>query len=146
MAWILTVLKSRGEPAWLYGLVLAFPLAVFACSFVLASLGHSRFLIFTAWFWGGLAAMAALYAGLLGEEFFWSQMNGFLSCPLLALVSLAVLWTGHHFYQRKEIGPYGARITLPSGWWAWAILWLLGVMLALWLAGALARQLPKFLS
>ena len=131
---------------WLYGLVLAFPLAVFAISFVLAAVAHSRFLIFTAWFWGGLLAMAALYVGLLGEDRIWNHMNGFLSCPWLMLISLAVLWIGHRSYQRKEIGPYGARITLPSGWWAWAVLWLLGVVLALWLAGALAKQVPKFFS
>ncbi|MBI3417141.1 MAG: hypothetical protein HY043_17765 [Verrucomicrobia bacterium] len=131
---------------WLYGLILAFPLAVFAISFVLSSVAHSRFLIFTAWFWGGLLAMATLYAGLVCEEFLWSQMNGFISCPLVALASVGVFWLGHRSYCRKEIGPYGARITLPSGWWAWAILWLLGVVLALWLAGALARQLPKFFS
>lgn len=131
---------------WLYGLVLAFPLAVFAISFVISAVVHSRFIIFTAWFWGGLLAMAGLYAGLVGEDFFWNQMNGYASCPLLVLVSIAVLWRGHNAYSRKEIGPYGARITLPSGWWAWALLWLLGVVSALWLIGALARQFPKFLS
>ena len=131
---------------WLYGLVLAFPLAVFSMSFALAAVTHSRFLIFTSWFWGGLLAMAALYGGLLCEDRLWNHMNGFLSCPLLILVAVVVLAIGHRQYQQKEIGPYGARITLPSGWWAWAVLWLLGVVVALWLAGALARQVPKFLS
>jgi len=59
----------------LYGLLLGFPLAVFSFSFVLSAIVHSRFVIFTAWFWGGLTALAGLYLGLQFEESVWNQMN-----------------------------------------------------------------------
>jgi hypothetical protein len=130
----------------LYGLLLGFPLAVFSFSFVLSAVVHSRFVIFTAWFWGGLAALAGLYLGLQFEELIWNQMNGFVSFPLLLTGSAAGLWAGHWVYRRKEIGAYSAPITLPVGWWLWGILWLAGIALALWLVLALAKQYPKFLS
>jgi len=133
------------RPGLLYGLVLAFPWAVFACSFALSAVTHSRFLVFTAWFWGGLSALAALHLGLRYEELMWNQMNGYFSCPALLILGVAEVWAGHRFYRRKQIGQCAGRFSLPHGWWAWVLLLVSGLALALFLIGALARQLPKFI-
>jgi hypothetical protein len=138
----LPVLKS----GWLYGLVLAVPFAVFSFSFSLSAVAHSRFLIFTAWLWGGLCALGILYLGLLYEDGAWNEMNGFFSCPFLIILGSSVLWIGHRLYRQKEIGAYTAPITLPNGWWLWGILLILGFALALLLISALAKQYPRFLA
>jgi hypothetical protein len=133
------------KPGLLYGLVLAFPWAAFACSFAASAVTHSRFLVFTAWFWGGLSALAALHLSLQYEEFMWRQMNGYFACPTLMILGVAELWAGHRFYRRKEIGHHAGRFSLPHGWWAWLILLSSGLALALFLIAALAKQLPKFI-
>ena len=133
------------KPGLLYGLVLTFPWAVFAGSFALSAVTHSRFLVFTAWFWGGLSALVTLHLSLQYEEFMWNQMNGYCACPALLVLGVVELWAGHRLYRRKEIGPHAGRFSLPHGWWAWGILLVGGLALALFLIAALARQLPKFI-
>ena len=133
------------KPGLLYGLVLAFPWAVFAFSYALSAVTHSRFLVVTAWFWGGLSALAALHFSLQYEEFMWNQMNGFFSCPVLLALGGAELWIGHQLYRRKETGHYAGRFNLPQGWWVWLLLLVGGLATALFLITALARQLPKFI-
>ena len=130
------------ESGLLPGLMVAVPFAVFAFSFVLSAIAHSRALVLTAWFWAALLALAALQLGFWYEELVWDKLNGFFSCPLLAWLAMAALWGGHRAYARKEIGHYTAPITLPTRWWLWIILFLAGVLLALTLASSLAKHYP----
>ena len=132
------------ESGLLPGLMVALPFAVFAFSFVLSAIAHSRALVLTAWFWAALLALAALQLGFWYEELVWDKLNGFLSCPLLALLATTVLWGGHRAYARKQIGHHTAPITLPARWWLWIILFLAGVLLALSLASSLAKHYPRF--
>src|SRR6266496_343181 len=75
----------------LYGLMLAVPMAIFALSFVIAAVAHSRALVLTAWFWAALIALAALQVGFWYEDFVWDNLNGFFSCPLLLLCAATAL-------------------------------------------------------
>src|SRR6266498_2021614 len=100
----------------LFGLVAAFPLAVFAFSFVLSAVAHSRALVLTAWFWAALLALATLQLGFWYEDLVWDKLNGFFACPLLALLAIASLCGGHRTYARKEIGHHTSPITLPPRW------------------------------
>ena len=127
----------------LYGLVLAFPFAIFGFSFVLAALAHSRLLVLTAWFWAGLLALAILQFAFWYEDFVWENLNGFFACPLLLASGIAALWLGFRAYMRKEIGHHSAPITLPARWWLWLVLFLAGLLLAMTLAASLAKHYPK---
>src|SRR5437868_5023883 len=57
------VLKS----GLLYGLMPAMPFAIFAFSFVISAVTHSRAMVLTAWFWSALVALAALQLGFWYE-------------------------------------------------------------------------------
>ncbi len=127
----------------LFGLVAAFPLAVFSFSFVVAALTHSRTLVLTAWFWATVAALAVLQVGFWYEDFVWDNLNGFFSCPLLVVSAVATLWIGHRAYARKGIGHHSAPIIIPARWWLWVILFILGLLLALTLASSLAKHYPR---
>jgi len=124
----------------LYGLVMTFPLAVFASSFVLSILTHSRGLVLAASFWGLLFSLAVLRVGFWYEDFAWENLNGFFSCPLLGLVAAAVLWAGQRAFSQKEIGRHAAPISIPPRWWLWILLFLVGLLLALTLAASLAAH------
>jgi len=52
----------------------------------------------------------------------WDKLNGFLSCPLLALLATTVLWGGHRVYARKEVGHH----THPARGALWIILFQTG--------------------
>jgi hypothetical protein len=134
------------KPGLLSGLVWAFPFATFAFSFALAANTHSRTLIFTAWFWSLLAALAILRLGLFYEELVWDRTTGFFSGPLLLATGVLVLGAGHYRYVRKEVGYPAAPLVIPSRWWAWIILLLIGIGLALILISSLARHYPGFFS
>ena len=131
------------ESGLLPGLMVALPFAVFSFSFVLSAIAHSRALVLTAWFWAALLALAALQLGFWYEELVWDRLNGFFSCPLLALLATASLFGGHRAYARKEIGHHTAPLTLPARWWLWIILFLAGVLMALTLASSLAKHYPR---
>lgn len=101
----------------LYGLVLTLPLAVFAISFALSAITHSRRLVLTASFWAALVSAGALRAGFWCEDFVWGTLNGYVACPLLAVLAIAVLWAGAHAYDCKEIGPQNTAFSLPARRW-----------------------------
>ena len=128
----------------LYGLMLAMPLAIFALSFMISAVAHSRALVLTAWFWAALIALAALQVGFWYEDFVWDTLNGFFSCPMLLVLAATVLWTGHRAYSRKEIGHPSAPLTIPARWWLWIVLFIAGLLLALTLASSLAKHYPRF--
>src|SRR5436190_8626490 len=92
------------ESGLLPGLMVVLPFAVFAFSFVLSAVAHSRALVLTAWFWAALFALATLQLGFWYEELVWDKLNGFFSCPVLAWLAMAALWGGHRAYARKQIG------------------------------------------
>jgi hypothetical protein len=138
----LPVLKLR----LLYGLVLAVPFLVFAFSFVLSAISHSRMLILTAWFWSLLGAMSVSYLALRYEEILWHELNGFVATPLLMLFGLAALWGGYQAYILKEIGQHDRPLSLPPRFWLWLVLLGLGLAVGLLLISLLARQYPHFLA
>ena len=132
------------KPHLLYGLVPALPFAIFSFAFAVSAASHSRTLIFTAWLWSSVVALAALQIGLWGEELRWREMNGFLTCPLLAVLGAGALWAGGAAYRRKEVSPHATPFAIPGRWWAWILLLLIGLALALALIFSLAREYPKF--
>jgi hypothetical protein len=134
------------RPGLLYGLVLAFPFAVFAFSFTWSAVTQSRAQVFMAWFWGGLGALLALRAGLQYEQLLWNKINGLLACPLLLCLGAAAVAAGYLVYRRKEVGRQPVPFQLPGRWWAWTVLFLLGLALALFLVSWLLRQMPAFLA
>jgi len=137
--------KQITNPGLLYGLVLAFPFAVFSGAFACAAITRSRALVLTSWFWGGLGALVLLLAGMRYEELMWTRFNGLFACPVLVVGGLVVLWIGHRFYCRKEVGPDARPLALPARWWLWALGFLLGVALALALLSSVLRSLPRLL-
>ncbi len=134
--------KHIANPGMLYGLVLAFPCAVFAGSFVCAALTRSRMLVLTSWLWGGLAALILLCAGIRYEELLWTQLNGVFACPLLLVAATAMLFAGHRLYRRKEVGPDAHPFQLPAHWWLWALLFLACAAIASLLLRSVLRSLP----
>ena len=124
----------------LYSLVLTLPLAVFALSFAFSAVTHSRRLILTASFWAALVSLGVLRLGFWYEDFMWSNINGYFTCPLLALLAVAALWGGARAYACKEIGRKSVPVTLPARWWLWSGLFLLGLLLGLTLAASLASH------
>lgn len=98
----------------LYGLVLTLPLAIFAISFALSAVTHSRRLVLTASFWAVLACLVSLRVGFWCEDLIWGNLNAYFACPLLTVVALAVLWGGARAYASKEIGPPGTPLALRA--------------------------------
>jgi len=133
------------RPGLLYGLVLAFPFAIFAFSFATSSVTRSRRIVFTSWFWATVGALAILQVGFWYEDLVWDKLSGFCSCPLLLVGAIAGLWVGHRIYVRKEVGYYSAPLIIPARWWLWLALFLVGLILALALAASLAKHYPKLL-
>ncbi len=131
------------KPHLLYGLVFAVPFGVFAFSFSLCAVTHSRILVFMAWFWSGLATLAALNAGLLYEDWMRDRVTGFYSFPLLLGLGIVALITAYRLYLRKEVGNHLAPVNIPARWWAWGLAFIAGVAVALLLAFALIRQMPR---
>ena len=134
------------KPRLLYGLVLAFPFAVFAFSFALAAISHSRMLIVTAWLWSLLSAMAITHLAFRYEEAVWGELNGFCSAPLLVLLGTVVLAAGYRAYIVKEIGNYHRPWTLPPHFFVWVVMLVLGLGLAFVLISLLAGQYPHLLA
>jgi uncharacterized membrane protein len=132
------------KPGLLYGLVLAVPFAVFSLSFAVSAVAHSRGVIFTAWFWSALATLLLLHLGLYYEDFTWNEMNGYLAFPLLIVTGVMGLSLGFRAYTRKEVTPHTAPLSLPTHWWIWTVLFLLGLGLTVVLLLSLARLYPKF--
>jgi hypothetical protein len=124
----------------LYSLVLTLPLMIFALSFVLSAVTHSRRLIMTASFWATLVSLGILRLGFWYEDLVWSKINGYFTCPMLVLLAVAALWAGGRAYACKEIGRQSARVTLPARWWLWSGLFFLGLLLGLILAASLAHH------
>jgi hypothetical protein len=133
------------KPRLLYGLVLAFPFAIFSFSFALAAVSHSRMLILTAWFWSLLTAMAITHGAFLYEDSVWGELNGYCSAPLLMLLGATALWGAYRAYLLKEIGHHHRPLALPPRFWIWLVTLGLGIALACVLISLLARQYPHLL-
>lgn len=133
------------RPELLYGLVFAFPFAVFALGFSVAALATGRTVAFTAWVWATLGALATLRIAATAEEAIWDRLNGrIIVSSQLLLGGFALLLAGR-LYARKEAGPGAAPLRMPLSWWGGlALLLLAGVAVALllmWLASNLGRLL-----
>jgi hypothetical protein len=130
----------------LYGLVLVLPWTVFAFSFAISSITHSRAVLLSAALWAILISLAALRLGFWYEELVWGNLNGLFSCPLLLFLSVAVLWGGYRVYQRKEIGHHAVPINIPASWWLWIILFIVGLAMTMTLSAYLARHYLRILT
>jgi hypothetical protein len=137
--------KTALRPYLLFGLVVAFPLAVFAFGFALAANARSRGVAMTAWFWGGVATLLLLRLGLLSEFRQWNTWTGYVSVPTLTGAAGVVLWFGHRRFCAKEIGPSTRPMVLPELWWLWAILACLALALAGFLLSSLSGELLRML-
>ena len=133
------------QPELLYGLVFAFPFTMFALGFSVAALATGRTVVFTAWVWGALGALAILRVAAMAEETLWDRLNGRLIVSSLLLVAGATLLLTGHLYARKEAGPGGVPLRMPPSWWGGLALLLLAVgavaLLLIWLATNIGRLL-----
>jgi len=133
------------QPILLYGLVLVVPFNVFALGFALSALSRSRSVALLSWIWGVLGALIVLRGAVQLEEMRFDRLNGYISVPALAIVSLLVLWVASRFYGRKEAGTDSGGLRMPPGWWvaAMAILGAIAgiALLGFWFANNLSRLL-----
>ncbi len=133
------------QPILLYGLVLVVPFNVFALGFALSALARSRSVALLSWIWGVLGALIVLRGAVQLEEMRFDRLNGYISVPALALVSLLVLWVASRFYGRKEAGTDSGALRMPPGWWvaAMAILGAIAgiALLGFWFVNNLTRLL-----
>jgi hypothetical protein len=129
----------------LYGLVLTLPLAIFAVSFALSAVTHSRRLVLTASFWAVLVSLGALRVGFWYEDLVWGSLNGYFACPLLTTISVAVLWAGARAYASKEIGPQSTPTLLPARWVLWSGLFVLALLLGMGLSSSLLANGSRLL-
>lgn len=124
----------------LYGLVLVLPTAVFSISFVISALTHSRAVLLSVSLWAILVSLALLRLGFWYEEFVWEKLNGWFSCPLLAIVSILVLVGGGVAYRRKEVGFDASPLPIPGRWWIWLVVFSAGAAAAMTFAASLVRH------
>jgi len=129
------------------GLLAAFvfvlPVTVFALAFTISAVTHSRPIIVVSWFWAALAALGLLQLCFWYENLVWESLNGLFACPVLLVVSGAVLAWGYFAFREKEVGRFSAPLALPGYWWLWTILFALGLGLAIALISSLARHFPE---
>ncbi|MBT5708708.1 MAG: hypothetical protein HOI66_20520, partial [Verrucomicrobia bacterium] len=118
------------KPGLLYGLAIGLPFFIFSFSYSLSSVARNRFLILSSWFWSVILALCVLYGGLKYEEIMWQEPTGYFCTSLFFIGGVASLWSGFRLYQQKEVGHYGAPISLPQWWWAWLLSILIGVAVA----------------
>jgi hypothetical protein len=131
------------KPGLLYAFVFVLPVTVFALAFTISALTHSRLVIVVSWFWAALAALGLLQLCFWYENLVWESLNGFFACPILLVVSCAVLAYGFFGFRQKEVGRFSAPLALPGYWWLWSILLALGLGLAIALISSLARNFPE---
>lgn len=126
------------QPGLLYGLVGAFPAAIFAFGFAMAAIARSRTVAMTAWLWGGFFALGTLRLGLELEEWRWDEFNGRFVTPLLAGASIGVLLLVDYMYGWKEAGAEAPPLRIPLSLWGWILALLLAaigvVALLVWFA------------
>lgn len=111
-----------------YGILFGVPLVSFSICFVLSILGRSRMVVMVSWVWGALVTIFLLHFGIQYEEKVLGKFQGNVSIPLLFLVSFGVLVLGYRFFQVKDPGESGPPIAMPTRWWLWIILMILGVL------------------
>jgi len=134
------------KPGLLYGLAIGLPFFIFSFSYSLSSVARNRFLILSSWFWSVLLALCVLYGGLKYEEIMWQEPTGYFCTSLFFIGGIASLWSGFRLYQQKEVGHYGAPISLPQWWWAWLLSILIGVAVAAVLVSSIVQRFPDLLS
>ena len=134
------------KPGLLYGLAIGLPFFIFSFSYSLSSVARNRFLILSSWFWSVILALCVLYGGLKYEEIMWQEPTGYFCTSLFFIGGVASLWSGFRLYQQKEVGHYGAPISLPQWWWAWLLSILIGVAVAAVLVSSLVQRFPDLLS
>jgi hypothetical protein len=124
------------EPAFLYPLAFAAPVAAYAFTFAIASLAGTRGTVMVSWLGGGLGAAAVMGAGFLAEGLLWEgRLNGYVSCPLLLASAPLALLAAYTRYLVKE----GVSRPASGGWGLGVIVMILIIVLLLglfWLMAA----------
>lgn len=117
-------------PAYLYGLSLALPAAIFGEAFASGSLARSPGAANAAWLRGLLIPGALLGAGFVIENWAGGGLTGLVSCPLLATWAAGRLSWAYLAYRKKEgIASETAGARGMGGWVvAGIVLALLGVL------------------
>lgn len=140
--WSLVFSSGLTEPfapvrdSYWYPLAVCLPLAVFAITFVAASLARSRGAVAVAWLAGVLGGAAVMGLGMVVESMLWNEVNGLLSCPALVAAATLVLLLGYHLYLRKEATKSGGQPSGTSGFWTWTLV-AVGVLLGLMILSVL---------
>ncbi len=133
------------RPRMLYGLILAFPLAVFGFSFALSANARSRASVLTSWFWGGLCALVVLRLSLLHEFSTSHRWTGQTSCAALGISAVLALWVGLKLFEFKEVVQPSKPIAIPPNWWAWVLLTLVCIALGGFLLSSLSNEFFRML-
>jgi hypothetical protein len=137
--------KGVPQPGMLYGLILAFPLAVYSISFALASNARSRGLIASSTLWAGLAGLAVLRLGFLYEFWRWHAWTGYFAGPALVAAALLAFIFGWRRFCAKEVVQPAKPWNMPPYWWAWALLILGSLALTAFLLHSLGAEFAQIL-
>jgi hypothetical protein len=133
------------RPELLYGLVFAFPFAVFAIGFGVAALTTRRTVAVGAWIWGALGALAIVRAGAFFEQVTWDRLTGRITVPSLLAGGLATLAVSYHAYGRKEASAGGTPLRMPLSWWGSMALLVLAALATAALLGWVAANFIRLL-
>jgi hypothetical protein len=114
---------------FLVPLAVLLPFTVFSFTFAFAAVAGSPGVARVAWFNGTLGAGLFLGVGLLAERLIWDTLNGFVSCPALAVSGAGVLLVGYLAYVRKEGISRPAPMQRSSALGVWIVLGLLVLFL-----------------
>ncbi len=133
------------RPELLYGLLFAFPFAIFAIGFSVSALTTRRTVAFTAWVWGALGALSILRGGAYVEEILWDRLTGRLTVPALLISGIGILLLARNVYGRKEAGASGTPLRMPLSWWGGMGLLALAALAVVVLLGWLAANLTRWI-
>ena len=137
--------KGVPHPRMLCGLIFAFPLSVYSLAFALASNARTRGMVASSALWSGLIALAVLRLGLLYEFWTWKAWTAFYAAPALLVSSVAALGFGWRRFRFKEVVQPEKPWNIPTFWWAWALLILGSLALAVFLIHSLGSEFTQIL-
>jgi hypothetical protein len=105
--WGLFVESGFAEPfpgceGWWYALAAVIPAGMFGWTFLFAAEGRSRESIGQSWIHALLFSSCVAGLGFLVEWLVWRRPTGWISCPVVAASTLAVLALGERRYRGKE--------------------------------------------
>ena len=130
---------------FLSGLTLIVPITVFSLGFSIACLSRSRAGVMASPLWAVVGCLVLLRLGLSYERLRWEVWNGWFSQPLMAVLSMVSLIVSQRLYRSKEIGRHYGRITIPSHWWIWILLFAIGALVTVFVTQSLIADFGSML-